>query len=278
MPYTPDERKRCRIVGTPIGNLSDLTPRAASALEEADIIFAEDTRTARELLSHLKLSKTIKSYHKDNERQAAAEVLKELESGKNIALISEAGMPGISDPGFVLVQEMLRLNLPFEVVPGVSAVTHAAVASGLVKGAYLFAGFLPHKEAEKTINALKNIPHPIVFYESVHRVKNTLRLLLEHFTPPVAVARELTKLYEEVFYVHSAEDIEQLTLKGEFCLVVDNSGHVAEESAELRIDAKKLTGLLKNAGLSTQGVVAILKESGLSRNQAYEMAKDIRED
>ncbi len=194
--------------------------------------------------------------------------------GKNIALITEAGMPGISDPGFLLVRELIRQNLPFEVVPGVSAVTHAAVASGLVRGAYFFAGFLPRKDTEKVLASLQKIPYPVVFYESVHRVKNTLSLLLEYFRPPVAVARELTKLYEEVLYIHTKDDIEKLTLKGEFCLVVDNSGQLQEESNDLHMDAQKLAELLKKAGLSAQDIVSILKEGGINRNQAYKMAKN----
>jgi 16S rRNA (cytidine1402-2'-O)-methyltransferase len=272
MGHSPAERARCRLVGTPIGNLSDITPRAVTALREADIIFAEDTRTAKALLHHLNISKPLESYHKDNEQSAVASVLAKLDSGQNIALVSEAGMPGISDPGFLLVRTLIEKNLPFEIVPGVSAAVHAAVASGLCEhGQYLFAGFLPHKGSEKVLEKFKKIPFPIVFYESPHRVKETVGLLLQHFPAPVAVCRELTKLHEEVVWVHSTDEFAKITVKGEFCLVVDNS-KVTADTAAGSTDYKKVAEILSDSGTPVKAIVEVLKTMGMKRNEAYEMA------
>ncbi|GAB7141242.1 ribosomal RNA small subunit methyltransferase I [Deferribacterales bacterium RsTz2092] len=206
---TPAERRICRIVGTPIGNLSDMSERAIAALRGADVIFAEDTRTARGLLAHLDIKKELHSYHKDNELAASEQVLETIAAGKSVALISEAGMPAISDPGYVLIRRLLEQGIPHEVIPCASAAVLAAVSSGLCEnGRYLFYGFLSHKtsEAEAELVRLSTASYPIVLYEAPHRLKRTLEVLLKYFEPPMAVCRELTKIYEEVVFVSSAED------------------------------------------------------------------------
>ena len=282
MSYPPAERARCRIVCTPIGNLSDLTPRAAKALMEADLIFAEDTRTAKNLLHHLNISKPIESYHKDNERSAVLAILAKLEEGRKVVLISEAGMPGISDPGFLLVRTLIESDLPFEVLPGVSAAVHAAAASGLCKdGRYMFAGFLPHKGIEKALEKFINIPCPIVFYESPHRVKKTVELLLLYFPAPVAVCRELTKLHEEIVWVHNMDEFAKITVKGEFCLVVDNSKATPTNTKPLiytidTVDTEKIAKLLADNGTSVKVTAEVLKTIGMKRNEAYEMAESTK--
>ena len=278
MGFTPEERSKCRLVCTPIGNLSDMTPRALSALTDADIIFAEDTRSAVALLSHYSISKSIKSYHKDNEKGAVKDVLRELASGKKTVLISEAGMPGISDPGFLLIHELLKNSIPFEIVPGVNAAVLAAAASGLCKdGKFFFAGFLPHKNAMKVAQSFTAIPHPIVFYESPHRVKKTVKLLLNLFQPPVAICRELTKIHEEIFHISTEEGINSITAKGEFCLVVDNSNvKTAANNETIEINADMLVNILKEHSITAKDIVAILKKCGQKRNAAYKTAHNNR--
>lgn len=272
--FSPNERAICRIVGTPIGNLGDLTPRAVCALQEADIIFAEDTRTAKGLLSHLGINKETRSYYKDNERQAADAVIKAIEDGKKVALISEAGMPGVSDPGWLLINTLIKKNLPFEVVPGVSAGVMASVASGLCQdGRYLFAGFLPHKGAEAAIKKLKSVQFPIVFYESPHRVVDTLKLLLRYFEPPIAVCRELTKMYEEILWIESENDIDNLVVKGEFCIVVNNSATEANDESGLELNA--LVSELARNNVSSKTIVSALKAAGIKRNIAYQIVTNL---
>ena len=276
MGFTPEERSKCRLVCTPIGNLSDMTPRALSALKEADIIFAEDTRTAAALLNRYSISKPVRSYHKDNEREAVKTVIKELASGSKAVLISEAGMPGISDPGFMLVSALIQNNIPFEIVPGVNAAVLAAAASGLCKeGKFFFAGFLPHKGAQKAVKSYSAIPYPIVFYESPHRVKKSLKLLLEYFPPPVAVCRELTKIHEEIFYLSTEREIDNVTVKGEFCLVVNNAGAetAGTNSGNIEINADLLAELLAENSVSAKNIAEILKKCGVKRNAAYQTAK-----
>ena len=272
MGFSPEERASCRLVGTPIGNLADMTPRAVQALREADVVFAEDTRTAKALLHHLELSKPLKSYHKDNEQAAAREMLAEIEAGKKTALISEAGMPGISDPGYLLVRMLLERGLPFEVVPGVSAAVHASVASGLCEsGQYLFYGFLPHKGAKKALQNTVKSPVPVIFYESPHRVKETIKLLLAHFPAPVAVCRELTKLHEEIVHIYDEKDLERLTVKGEFCLVV--SPNSQEQAAGVCTDYEHIARLLAGEKLPVKTIASILKGIGMRRNDAYALAQ-----
>ena len=276
MGFTPEERSKCRLVCTPIGNLSDMTPRALSALKESNVIFAEDTRKAAALLNHFAISKPIKSYHKDNEKEAVKVVLKELEAGNKIALISEAGMPGISDPGFLLVQALIKSSIPYEIVPGTNAAVLAAVTSGLCRdGKFFFAGFLPRKATEKTVISYASIPYPIIFYESPHRVIQTVKLLLKHFPPPVAVCRELTKIYEETLYIFTEENANDITPKGEFCLVVDNGNAktLTAETKNIAIKADTLSSILAEKSISSKDIAEILKKCGVKRNAAYETAQ-----
>jgi 16S rRNA (cytidine1402-2'-O)-methyltransferase len=255
--------------------MGDLTPRARQALEEAEVVFAEDTRTAKALLHHLDLRKEVKSYHKDNETEAVNAVLQVLRDGKKTALISEAGMPGISDPGWLLINTLIKEHIPFEVVPGVNAAVHAAVASGLCRdGRYLFAGFLPHKGAEQELLRLKKIPYTIVFYESPHRAEATIKLLLKHFKAPIAVCRELTKLHEEILWLEKEEDTATITYKGEFCLVVDNSSAEKDDDSE-GLNLTALVDELAKQGLGGKAVMSILKAAGVKRNEAYRIANSL---
>lgn len=188
------------LVPTPIGNLEDITLRAIRALKEADIILAEDTRTSRVLLNHLGIEKRMLSHHQHNEHQSTPEVIKMLKAGQNIALISDAGTPGISDPGFLLVRAALQEGIQVECLPGPTAFVPALVVSGLPCDRFLFEGFLPPKKGRQTrLKELAEMKMTVVLYESPHKILKTLIQLAEFFGPQrqVSLSREITKMYEQ---------------------------------------------------------------------------------
>ncbi|WP_266365382.1 16S rRNA (cytidine(1402)-2'-O)-methyltransferase [Tellurirhabdus rosea] len=188
------------LVPTPIGNLEDITLRAINVLKSVDAILAEDTRTSGVLLRHLAISKPLHSYHIFNEHQTVQRIIAQLKSGKTIALISDAGTPAISDPGFLLVRECIKADVPVECLPGATAFVPALVASGLPADRFTFEGFLPHKKGRQTrLTELSGEERTMIFYESPHRLLKTLEQFSQTFGPdrPASVSRELTKLYEE---------------------------------------------------------------------------------
>ncbi len=188
------------IVPTPIGNLEDITLRAIRILKEADIVLAEDTRVTGFLLNHLGIQKKIWAHHQHNEHQAITEIVKQVEEGKNIALVSDAGTPGISDPGFLLVRECLKAGIEVECLPGPTALIPALVMSGLPCDRFVFEGFLPQKKGRQTrFLSLKEEERTMVFYESPFRLVKTLEQMAAHFGEDrhASVSRELTKLFEE---------------------------------------------------------------------------------
>ena len=221
---------RLLIVGTPIGNLSDLSPRAREALAAADLIAAEDTRRTGLLLQHLGLKKPFLSYQKFNEASREGSLLERLRSGQTIALVTDGGMPGISDPGERIVRAVRRENLPVEVIPGPSAVLHALVASGLPALPFYFGGFLPPKSGprKKELTAAAARDHTSVYFESPHRIVRALAEAVEVLPADsrVAVCRELTKKFEEVFVGTPAEAATRFgeNTKGEITLVISPSG------------------------------------------------------
>lgn len=264
----------CAIVGTPIGNLDDISKRAFDTISKADVIFAEDTPKALGLLSHMGLKKRIVSCHKDNEKSALPKILKELEDGKRCVIISEAGMPCVSDPGTVAVRELIKNQIPFEIVSGPTALIHGIIASGFCGGPFYFNGFPPHKisEKKKLFENLQHIMSPIIFYESPHRVKETVKLLLQYFPTPVAICRELTKMFEETLFVNCEDDLVKIMEKGEFVLVVNNFKEKNEENEQNSVDFTKFIDGLRKEGFSSQDIVKILKNLGVKRNEAYRMA------
>lgn len=267
------------IIGTPIGNLSDLSKRAIETLSSVDIVFAEDTRTALNLLNSQDIKKTFKSYYKDNEKMAAESIMEYLNNGNNVALISEAGMPCISDPGAYIIKEVIKKNLPFEIIQGPTAFIHGLIASGFSGGSFYFHGFLPHKEKEK-IKEIENLLHvnaPIIFYESPYRIKETLNILLNYFPAPIAVTREATKLYEETVYINSKEDVENITSKGEFVITVDNSSaKIQENKNQISLDYKCIINKLLQENISSKDILKIMKVLGMKRNEAYNLINKIQ--
>ena len=214
------------LVPTPIGNLDDITLRAIKVLKEVDVILAEDTRTSGKLLKHLNISQPLKSYHIFNEHQTVERLISEFNAGKKMALISDAGTPSISDPGFLLVRECLKSNIVIECLPGATAFVPALVKSGLPSDRFMFEGFLPTKKGRQTrLLELKEESRTIIFYESPHRLLKTLTQLAEVLGEDrqASVSRELTKLYEETKNGTLAELKEHYSkgqIKGEIVLVV----------------------------------------------------------
>jgi 16S rRNA (cytidine1402-2'-O)-methyltransferase len=214
------------IVPTPIGNLEDITLRAIRILKEADLVLAEDTRNSGKLLKHYEINTPMQSHHMHNEHKTVPRIIEKLKSGETIALISDAGTPGISDPGFLLTRGCIEAGIPVECLPGATALIPALVNSGLPTDRFLFEGFLPLKKGRQTrLQALAEEPRTMVFYESPHKLLKTLAQFITCFGEdrPISVSRELTKLYEETVRGTLAEVLDHYTLnpaKGELVLVV----------------------------------------------------------
>jgi 16S rRNA (cytidine1402-2'-O)-methyltransferase len=217
------------LVPTPIGNLGDITFRAVEVLKEADLLLAEDTRKSAILLKHLKISKPVHSHHKFNEHRSIESLVQRLLEGNTMALITDAGTPGISDPGFLLVRACIEQGIPVETLPGPTAFVPALVNSGIPCERFVFEGFLPQKKGrQKRLSELAGETRTMVFYESPYRLVRTLTQLAEYFGPErrASVSRELTKVYEETkrgSLAELSEYFSQGTVKGEIVLVVEGA-------------------------------------------------------
>ena len=228
------------LVPTPIGNLEDMTFRAIRILKEVDLILAEDTRTSAPLLKHFGIEKRVFAHHQHNEHKASAEIVKFLKEGQNIALISDAGTPAISDPGFFLVREALKNDIEITCLPGATAFVPALVNSGLPNDQFVFEGFLPVKKGRQTrLKQLAEEERTMIFYESPHRVLKTLGEFAEFFGEDrqVSASRELSKVYEETVrgtVLEVKSHFENNILKGEFVICVGG----ALESKEKRTKNK----------------------------------------
>lgn len=212
---------------TPIGNLADITLRALEVLKSVDVILAEDTRTSGRLLKHYNIAKPLQSFHIFNEHKVLNGLIERLQKGEHMALVSDAGTPGISDPGFLLVREVLKHNLKVECLPGATAFVPALVKSGFPTDRFVFEGFLPHKKGRQTIlKQLAAETRTIVLYESPHRLLKTLEQIAEWMGAdrPVSVSRELTKRFEETKTGPVSElltHFSQKEVKGEIVIVID---------------------------------------------------------
>jgi 16S rRNA (cytidine1402-2'-O)-methyltransferase len=226
------------LVPTPIGNLEDITLRALRILKEVDLILAEDTRTSAPMLKHFEIDQKVFAHHQHNEHKAVAEIVKFLKEGKNIALISDAGTPAISDPGFLLVREVLKHDLPVECLPGATAFVPALVNSGLPNDRFTFEGFLPVKKVRQTL--LKELIYDqrtMIFFESPHRLLKTLEEFIEYFGEDrqASVSRELTKMFEENVrgtLTEIKKHFEENILKGEFVIVLAGNDKAAPKKDE----------------------------------------------
>ncbi len=214
------------LVPTPIGNLKDITLRSLEVLAQVDAVLAEDTRTTGKLLKHFEIKQKLISYHAHNEHKAVSRVIESLVRGETLALVSDAGSPGISDPGYLLVHEVLKHGFKIEALPGATAFVPALVKSGLPSERFVFEGFLPPKKGRQTrLVALTEETRTFILYESPHRLLKTLNQLAEHLgsNRQISVSRELTKLFEETINGSFTEVIahfETGIIKGEFVIIV----------------------------------------------------------
>lgn len=224
---SPVSKTSLFLVPTPIGNLGDMTIRGLDVLKSVDTILAEDTRTSGTLLKHYAISKPLQSFHIFNEHKALAGLIKRMMDGETMALISDAGTPGISDPGFLLVRECIQSGLKVDSLPGATALIPALVKSGFPTDRFVFEGFLPHKKGKQTtLKRLAEEDRTIIVYESPHRLVKTLEQMVEFFGADrrVSVSRELTKLYEETVTDSLTQVIAHFKskeVKGEIVLVID---------------------------------------------------------
>jgi 16S rRNA (cytidine1402-2'-O)-methyltransferase len=269
------------VVGTPIGNLGDLTPRAAAALREADLVVAEDTRIAARLLAHLGARRPTLSFNAHNAEGRLPDLLRRLMAGETLALTTDAGMPGVSDPGARLVAAARAANVVVEAVPGPTAVTTAVALSGVEAPGFLFGGFLPSRPAsaraaalERLLVAAGSLGLPLVLYEAPPRVRSLLAALGDRQPDlQVAVCRELTKLHEEVLAGTPADVGSRLAeLRGEFVVVVSSIEAPTGENGAL--PARRVAAAGRAGGLSERGVVELLRGSGVGRREAYRLARE----
>jgi 16S rRNA (cytidine1402-2'-O)-methyltransferase len=272
------------IVGTPIGNLQDMSPRAIDVLKSCDLILAEDTRHSIFLLQHFAIPTPLKSYHQHNEQQRTGEIISLLENSKKIGLITDAGMPMISDPGYILVKEALIRNIKVSVVPGPTALTSAISISGIDCKKFSFEGFLPSKPTARLncLVELANNQHnglAIVLYEAPHRLIETIQDIMTVFGAErvIAVVKEITKQYENIYYGTSQEVLNKLlqlnSIKGEYVIVISASEKIKSATDADEEKVLKALKLFKAENItSTQAVKIITKLYGLKKNYVYDLA------
>jgi 16S rRNA (cytidine1402-2'-O)-methyltransferase len=270
------------LVGTPIGNLEDITLRAVRMLKEVDVIACEDTRQTQKLLNHYAIATRTTSYHEHNEMTRSAELVKEMQEGASVALVTDAGMPGISDPGYRLIALAIRHHLPVVPIPGASAFLAALVASGLPTDSFRFSGFLPAKRGERraALEAVKSSPRTQVFYEAPHRVVEALEDVCEVLGSGrhVVVAREVTKLHEEFLRGRAGEVLENLksreAVKGEITLLIgkaeENDAHVAADAFVRLSVRQRVEQIMAEEKVDEKAALKkVAKERGVSKSEAY---------
>jgi 16S rRNA (cytidine1402-2'-O)-methyltransferase len=281
----PEERRPgiLYVVSTPIGNLEDITLRALRVLKEVDLIAAEDTRRTRQLLTHYGIHKPLISYHEYNRRMREKTLLQELREGKNIALVTDAGTPGISDPGEDLVRGAIQESIPLVPIPGPAALVSALSVSGLPTESFLFYGFLPSKAAarKKWLSSLRDRPETLVFYESPRRLGSLLEDAAQILGDRrVVVAREMTKVYEEVYRGTITEVLGQLgeeEVKGEVTIILEGCTLPPKADASLIVEALKHYS--REIGLSMKESVArVAEELRVSRKQVYQESLRLKEE
>lgn len=278
------EKGKIYLVGTPIGNLKDITLRAIETLKNVDIVLAEDTRQTLKLLNHLEISKPMISYHRHNEVDKIDEVKCLLDEGKIIALVSDAGMPRISDPGEALVETLIDEGYKVEVIPGVTAVTTAIAYTNFDSATFVFEGFMPMRPTRRRekLEKLKYETRTIVFYEAPHKILATLKDLYKFLGDRrICIARELTKLHEECRYSTLSEQIEIIEIegiKGEIVLIVEGNEHGDEEKKQKEIESlgldtltdKELVERYIEFGMSKkEAIKKVAKERGKNKNEVY---------
>lgn len=265
------------LVATPIGNLEDITHRAIRILREVKIIACEDTRHTRKLLNHYGIDTRTVSYHEHNERDRAAELLKQLETGVDVAVVSDAGTPGISDPGFQLARCAIEAGVQVVPIPGPSALVSALITSGLPTDEFFFGGFLPARSGARRarLAELRSLSATLVFYEAPHRIAATLRDAREILGEREAVvARELTKMHEEIARGRLSELGERFSsrehARGEMVLIIDRTEIKSATEEKAAVSIGELVSAFENDGLDHRAAIKkAARELGLSRDEAY---------
>lgn len=274
------------IVGTPIGNLNDMTIRGVDTLKKVDVILAEDTRQTLKLLNHFEISKHMISYHRHNEDEKIQKIVEFLDNGKDLALVSDAGMPVISDPGQNLVKYLVENKYNIQVIPGVTAVITAIVKSGLDSTRFTFEGFLSinKKQRKQRLNSLQKETRTMVFYEAPHKILATLKDMYEYFgNRNICIARELTKIHEDFKYTTLNDailDIQTNGIKGEIVLIVSGIDEneiidSKKEDVENINSAILVQEYIKNGDSKKDAIKKVAKIKGVNKNTIYKECLDI---
>lgn len=269
-----NENPTLYLVATPIGNLAEMTPRAIEVLKEVDIIAAEDTRNTMKLLSHFEISTRCIAHHMHNEYESAKGLLQLLDEGKNVAVVSDAGYPLVSDPGQVVVNMVVEAGYNVVPISGANAALNALVASGLPAQPFMFVGFIKGNESEKRKECLEisKIKQTMIFYEAPHRIKKTLEMFLEVFgNRHVCLAREITKKHEEFIRGTLSEVIEICDeLKGEMVIVMEGaSDDVLTEDLPFSVINEKIQNYIREGFSTKEAIKKVAKDHGLSKNELY---------
>ena len=258
------------LVATPIGNLDDFTFRAVKTLKSVDFVYAEDTRVSGKLLKHFDIETPLRNYHDFNKTMKSDEILEHLRNNKNIALISDAGYPLISDPGYYVIREAIKEDFNIVSIPGASALLHALVVSGIAPHPFTFYGFLPNKEGKRNneLELLKNHKETMIFYESPNRINKTIQSLLTVFGErDVVIARELTKKFEEIIRGTTSTLLEVTDIKGEVVIVVAGK---TEEEIDLSLSILEEVNLYIEQGQSSKDAIKqVAKNRNLTKNEVY---------
>lgn len=259
-------------IPTPIGNLEDMTLRAINTLKEVDIIACEDTRESRKLLDHFDIKKELTSYHKFNELAKSEEIIENCKAGITYGIITDQGMPGISDPGHILIKKCQEFGIRYTILPGASSILTALVGSGMENTSFIYYGFIPKKQGdkEKLYQELKEQTRTSILFDTPHNIAKTITDFKEIFPErKLCIARELTKKFEEYYIEKIGKiNIDELTLKGEFVLVLSGADLIANESLE---DFEGEIKDLVKEGLRTKEITKIIKnKSSFNKNEIYE--------
>ena len=259
-------------IPTPIGNLEDITIRAINTLKEVDIIACEDTRESKKLLDHYNINKPLTSYHKFNETSKSIEIIENVQEGKTYGIITDQGMPGISDPGHILIKKCIEENISYTILPGASAIITALVGSGLKNDRFSYYGFIPKKNGDKNklYKELENESKTSILFDTPHNLENTIADFKKNFSDrKLCIARELTKKFEEYILEDICDiNIEDITLKGEFVLLLSGKENIQDTNIS---DFEETIKSQINQGLRTKDIVKNIRDiSDFSKNEIYE--------
>ena len=264
------------IVATPIGNLGDITYRAVNVLKEVDLIAAEDTRHTLKLLNYLEISKPLISYYKETEKVKSKLIIEKLKEGLNIAVVSDAGTPGISDPGLQVIQDAIKENIKIVPIPGACAAVNSLICSGMDTSEFLFIGFLSAKRKERIdkLEKIKNVTSTIILYEAPHKILDTLNDLLEIFGDrKISIGRELTKIHEEFIRGNISTVLNNIEARGEMVIIVEGaekSEEILEIEKRNEMTLEEHYSFYEKQGLEKKDIIKkIAKDRGVNKNEIY---------